>query len=53
MQLNIRIFDVLTARLGRAGFSHIYRHKIGIGIGILLHKVMNVGLILWLGIAQT
>jgi hypothetical protein len=24
---------------------------IGIGIGILLHRVMNVGLILWLGMA--
>jgi hypothetical protein len=24
---------------------------IGIGIGILLHRAMNVGLILWLGMA--
>jgi hypothetical protein len=33
--------------------GHIYKYRIGIGIGILLYKAMNVGLILWLGIAQT
>jgi hypothetical protein len=27
--------------------------SIGIGIGILLHRAMNVGLILWLGMAHT
>jgi hypothetical protein len=48
--------DVPTTRLGRAGFSHMRLQasviSTGIDIGILLYRAMNVGLVLWLGMAH-